>query len=140
MVGWFPEDSLLGGSIPDGRYVLTAATHYVEPGHIDGVLTPYGRETITVAGAAIVARFDYPTGEVLTFTGDLLLTGSLIQLTPHCVESNHPLYLPALHDWAPLVHEKSTYQVTLGTARTTLTVWTPRGNHEAVLRVYVKVE
>lgn len=61
--------------------------------------------------------------------------GETGQLTPIGRETIR-VALPELGDWPPLEHETTAFDAT--TAR--VVVWTPRGNHESVVRKYAKVD
>lgn len=125
-----------GGPIADGTYELIDAVHYAEQGET-GQLTPIGRETIRVVGGVLDEVQDFPAGDTRRFTASLVVTGTRLTMTTTCVWASIPgTRFPELGDWAPLEHETTAFDAT--TAR--VVVWTPRGNHESVVRTYAKVD
>lgn len=136
-VGSSSPSTFHGGTIADGTYVLTSATHYVEQG-VPGHKTDLGSETIQVHGRTLQEVQVFPGGDIHRFTAHLIVNGSKLQITTSCLWASNPgARYPELGDWAPLAHDE---QTGFDATSTTLTIWTPRGNHESVIRVYERVD
>ncbi|HEY8079442.1 MAG TPA: hypothetical protein VIF62_35165 [Labilithrix sp.] len=134
-VGSYDRTQLTGGAIADGTYVLTGVTDYVEPGHVDGQMSPYGRDTLVVHGGVIDDVFEWPAGGSVRFTAAFTVSGSTMRTTTSCTWAEMPnAHFPATGDWATLEHEDNSY----GATPSSITIWTPRGNHESVVRVFAR--
>ena len=135
-VGTYERTQLTGGAITDGTYVLTEVTDYVEPGHVDGETRPYGRDTFTVVGGVIDDVFDFPDGDTARFTATFMENGSELHMTTSCTWSRVQNAWTPLYDWLPLTQP---LDGSYGATPTSITIWTPRGNHESILRVFTKL-
>jgi len=134
-VAQYDRAQLTGGAIADGTYVLTEVTHYVEPSHTDGTRRPYGRDTVVVQGGTIEDVVEDPSGATARFVATLAANGSRLAMTTGCTWSSTPMSpLPASGDWFELVHDDNSF----GATPTTITIWTTRGNHEQIVRVFTK--
>jgi hypothetical protein len=135
-VASYDRSQLVGGVLADGTYALTEVTHYVESSHVDGRTTPYGRDTLAVHGGVIDDVFEYPEGDSVRFTATLVANGSRLQATTTCSWSQAAgTHFPEIGDWSTLAHEDNSFAAT----PTSITVWTKRGNHESILRVFTKL-